>query len=163
VNYRALVIYDSLTGNWTVGTPPPSEITGSAAAAATNGSLAPQQIYFQGTTANYAYNPNNDSWQTGIPMTTNRIDFGVVSLDDQLYVIGGYTGNTNNVNSTAANEQYTPMGYGTPEPTPTYSASPTSPEQGSSYLAVLIVLIILAIIGLIIAGTVARVRKQKTV
>ena len=159
VNYRALVIYDSLTGNWTVGTPLPSAITGSAAAVATNGSLAPQQIYFQGTTANYAYNPRNDSWQTGVPTTTNRIDFGVVSLDDQLYVIGGFTGNTNNVNSTGANEQYTPIGYGIPTPTPTFAPTPKPSEQGSTYWAVLIVIVIL---GVIIAFIAAKTRNTKT-
>jgi hypothetical protein len=155
VGYRGLLIYDSLTGNWSVGAPPPSEIVGSAAAAVTTGALAPKQIYFQGSIANYAYSPDTDSWQIGVPMPTNRTDFGVVSLNDQIYVIGGYT---NDVNSSAANEQYTPIGYGTPYPT--CSPSDKSAGQAGGYLF----LIILTIIGaVIIVDAVARARKQKTV
>jgi len=77
------------------------------------------------------YNPSNDSWTRGAAMPTGRTDFGIVNLDDTIYVIGGYTytlspwvsmgiyGGTligGPMTPTATNEQYVPSGYGTPDP-----------------------------------------------
>ena len=119
IGYRALLIYDSVNGNWSLGTPAPSDITDSCAASVTSGLVAPERIYFLGPTANYAYNPHTDSWQAGAPMLTNRIDFGVAVLNDQLYVIGGYTFDSKSESyfaASAINEQYTPIGYGITPP-----------------------------------------------
>jgi N-acetylneuraminic acid mutarotase len=125
-------IYDTEADTWSFGTPVPTPVV-SAEAGATSGVLAPKRIYVIGGRVNYTndgislnqvYNPQNDSWTVGEPMPTARFQLYMTVLNDQLYVMGGapffaigpYC---------YENEQYTPIGYGTPEPgTPEPSASP---------------------------------------
>jgi hypothetical protein len=128
-----------VNGNWSLGAPAPSDITDSCAAAATSGLVAPERIYFLGPTANYAYNPENDSWQAGLLMLTNRIVFGVAVLNDQLYVIGGYTFDSKSegyVAASAINEQYTPIGYGITPPEVSI-ISPVNKEYNTSNLSLI--------------------------
>lgn len=50
---------------------------------------------------------------------THRMDFGVTVVNDILYVIGGYYISepvSGRVMPTSANEEYIPIGYGTPDP-----------------------------------------------
>ncbi len=138
-------IYNTRTDSWTIGNPSPSAVEG--AAGATSGSFAPVRVYFfglngwmdQGPMPNRIYDPKTDNWTFGANVPTNRMSFGVVVLNDTLYVIGGrsltfpYPGDYDIVTQSAANEQYTPVGYGTPDPSyqpisPTPSTSP-SPTQ----------------------------------
>jgi hypothetical protein len=134
-------IYDTHTGSWSEGTPPPLGVA-SGGAVATTGVLAPERIYLIGAQGGLAdlntppfptqiYNPSTDSWTLGASMPTGRTDFGMVNLNDTIYVIGGYTytlspwvsmgiyGGTiigGPMVPTAVNEQYVPNGYGTPDP-----------------------------------------------
>jgi N-acetylneuraminic acid mutarotase len=113
---KALLIYDSSGGSWNLGSPAPSGVP-YGVAAITSGFIAPKRIYFLGPSCNYAYDPENDSWQIGIPLPTLRAYFSSVIVDDKLYVIGGYTSKSGDFTiSSAVNEVYTPFGYGTVPP-----------------------------------------------
>jgi len=112
---------------------------------ATTGVKAPKRIYIFGADrwwwdlslpgfAGKSYDPKTDSWTSCTAMPTGRVGFGVAIVNDKLYAIGGYTPKIgNNVAVSAANEQYWPFGYGTPDlssPSPLPTASPTlSPSQ----------------------------------
>jgi N-acetylneuraminic acid mutarotase len=113
---KALLIFDSSGGSWNLGSPAPSGIQ-YGVAAITSGFIAPKRIYFLDPTCNYAYDPENDSWQIGVPMPTLRAYFSSITVDDKLYVIGGYTSKSGSFAiSSAANEVYTPFGYGAVPP-----------------------------------------------
>jgi N-acetylneuraminic acid mutarotase len=113
---KALLMYDSSGGSWNLGSPAPSGIQ-CGVAAITSGFIAPKRIYFLGPTCNYAYDPENDSWQIGVPMPTLRAYLSSVTVDDKLYVIGGYTSKSGFFTiSSVANEVYTPFGYGAVPP-----------------------------------------------
>ncbi len=137
-------IYDPATDSWSQGTSSPSYIIGEAVA--TTGASAPKRIYVlispvytsfgpQSPCRVQVYNPANGEWTTAANITTARSYFGATILNDKIYAIGGAIYNELGVGPTiAANEQYTPIGYGTPEPTPSPSPSPspTSSQSPSS-------------------------------
>ena len=119
-------IYDTQTDKWSAGTPPPSS-QGGGAAGATTGVMAPKRVYVFGERANLkpgentgfvrVYNPKNDGWTYGADSPTDRYNFGVTALNDTFYVIGGHTYNLlGNFAPTGVTEEYTPIGYGTPDP-----------------------------------------------
>jgi N-acetylneuraminic acid mutarotase len=146
-------IYDTQTGNWSFGAPPPSAVY-EGAAAATTGAFAPIRIYFfglrgfmyQGAMPNRVYDPKSGSWTLGAEVPTNRMGFAVAVVNDIIYAIGGrsYTfpypaDSPYIITQSAANEAYTPIGYGTPDPdykpptpspTPNPSASPSPTASG---------------------------------
>jgi hypothetical protein len=140
-------VYDPETDNWTQRTPG----TGRqwfTNAGATTGVAAPKRIYVFGFDSNIwplslpgfvsaAYDPETDSWSDVAPMPTGRASVGVAVVNDTLYVIGGYTPFIgNNIHASAANEKYTPIGYGTPDspsPSPTHSSTtPPAPTATPS-------------------------------
>jgi hypothetical protein len=113
---KALLVFDSLGGRWSLGSPAPSGVS-LGVAAITSGFIAPKRIYFLGPDLNYAYDPENDSWQIGVPTPTLRAYFSSVMVNDKLYVIGGYTSKSGFFTiSSAVNEEYTPFGYGAVPP-----------------------------------------------
>ncbi|MCL5876659.1 MAG: hypothetical protein M1540_02470 [Candidatus Bathyarchaeota archaeon] len=141
------LIYDPNTDIWSEGASSPA-ITGYSTAAATSGINATKQIHVFGKTGDLwedkvsrtkVYNPATDTWTFGANMLTERLDFAVAVVNDVLYAIGGYTrkldashfGDT--ITLYATNEQYLPLGYGTPDPS--YDAPPKieviSPQQGA--------------------------------
>jgi len=135
LNLDTTQIYDTISDKWSLGKPAPV-IIWQAAAGATTGELAPKQIYVvggsvgfaAGSDQNYAYNPQNHTWIRAAPMPTARFNPSCAVVDDLLYVLGGGQG----MSGLAVNEQYTPIGYGTTDPTyqtptpqPTLSTSPT--------------------------------------
>ncbi len=107
-------IYNSETDTWSYGKEVPTAIL-STAAGATTGLLAPKRIYVLGghvgsnITSNLTqvYNPENDTWTTGTSMPTPRWSLGVAVVNDELYAIGGYDGET----ALSVNEKYTPADY----------------------------------------------------
>jgi N-acetylneuraminic acid mutarotase len=125
-------VYDPVTDNWTYVSSPPNSIGnafGKGAAAATTGELALKRIYALGQQGNLRqgeprgsnriYNPQNDSWTFGVNVPTDRINFGVAVVDDAVYVVGGGIATSWFVGTfgpIAVNERYTPVGYGTPDP-----------------------------------------------
>lgn len=122
-------IYNPLNDSWSMGAPMPTKVT-VATACATTGIMAPKAVYLFGgyVDSNYSrysasnltqvYNPENNSWSYGASMLSPRVEFAVANVNDSLYVLGG-----SNVGLGAphipSNEQYFPLGYGTPERTPT--------------------------------------------
>ena len=162
-------IFNPKNNQWTLGTPPPTP-TYQGAAGATTGSMAPKRIYFiGGGSANQIYNPNDDSWSTGASMPTPRNSLAVAVLDDTVYAIGGWHVDSGHL---AINELYTPIGYGTldpslsPEPTPSLSPTPTpsaEPEPQpepfpTALIAVVASIIIMAVVGV---GLLVYFRKRK--
>jgi len=121
-SYNLNQIYDTETDTWSNGTSPPTSV-GGGFAVATTGVFAPKLIYVlgqpgglrQGETLTFVrvYDPENDSWSFGADAPTNRYNFGVAVLNDTFYVIGGHNHNwiPGDFAPSAANEQYTPIGY----------------------------------------------------
>jgi len=133
-------IYDPATDSWSQGASPPRGIAG--VAGATTGALAPKRIY--GITApaylgsgpqspcyTQVYDPAKGEWATAANITT-RSSFGVAVVNDKVYAIGGVIYNfIGEGTPSAVNEQYTPIGYGTPAPSSSSSPSP-SPSPSAS-------------------------------
>jgi N-acetylneuraminic acid mutarotase len=132
-------IYDPLNDLWSIGSPPPTYFVGGSAGAVTTGVMASKRLYVfdspYGDMAampndplytNQVYDPKNDNWVAGVGIPTNREYFGVAVVDDIIYVIGGFSMTFPSMLSVykspsityyATNEQYTPFGYGSPDPT----------------------------------------------
>jgi N-acetylneuraminic acid mutarotase len=124
-------IYDPETDKWRMGAPAPSSIT-DGAAGATTGMMALKRIYvlgvldfmYQAAPPNRIYDPKSDRWTFGADAPTNRLNFGVAVVNDTLYTIGGIIRNHPyelsdaifTATPSAVNEQYTPLGYGSPDP-----------------------------------------------
>jgi N-acetylneuraminic acid mutarotase len=117
-------IYDPANNTWTRGAAMPGQVV-NAAAVATTGVNAPKQIYvfggasyelysMLGTSLTQVYYPQNDTWSYGTPMPTAREYLTAAVVDDMIYVIGGSVGLT--LTDVANNEVYTPIGYGSPDP-----------------------------------------------
>lgn len=116
VGYRVQV-YDPATNNWSIKSSAQANIW--ASAAATIGLSALKRIYFFDSKWTTVYNPTNDSWSVGASAPTPRPVAGAVAVDELIYVIGGRTGESGyyvDMRPSAVNEQYTPFGYGVPDP-----------------------------------------------
>lgn len=134
-NYSPVQIYDTETDTWSQGKRSP-RLDSDGVTAVTNGKFAPPRIYFftvaqygwvpYGSTdtsgssrrTTFIYNPETDSWSAGTITPDYRVDFATATLDDKIYTIGGYIFNnsqSNTVNASAKNIQYTPIGYENPE------------------------------------------------
>ncbi len=139
-------IFDPKTNSWSLGKPIPVPVN-QAAAGATTGTMSPKRIYViggrpyttgggEGSNITQIYDPETDTWTNGTDMSTKRYDLAVAVVNDLLYAMGGAS-----FSLTAANEQYTPIGYGTvtqppspspsPSPSPTQSPSPTPTPTAS--------------------------------
>ncbi len=107
-------IYNSETDSWSYGKKLPTAAF-VATAGATTGVLAPKRIYVLGgmvesnvaTNLNQVYDPETDTWTNGTSMPTPRWELGIAVVNDELYAIGGYNGETR----LAVNEKYTPADY----------------------------------------------------
>jgi N-acetylneuraminic acid mutarotase len=86
---------------------------GDGAAVETTGVNAPILAYVIGSNVNEVYDPAADNWTKVAAMPTSRGDFGLAVANDLIYAIGGFISGA----PSAVNEQYTPIGYGTPDPT----------------------------------------------
>ena len=136
-------IYDPETDTVSLGTPPlPDHVIG--VALATTGALAPKRICLldvrtelqvdtQAVTIQ-VYDPEVDSWAVSANMPTARVNVGFAVVNEKIYAIGGNSVTTSpgvypsypdvHITRYATNEQYTPFGYGTPDP----SYDGTAPE-----------------------------------
>jgi len=120
--------------------------------------------FMEATNTNQVYNPQTDTWSTGTSMPTARQGLGVAVVNDLIYALGGSfpangfsTTTSSDLNKRyttlgnakvtpvnfvpqeqcGVNEQYTPIGYGTPDPfyvppLPTPSQSPTPSQEPAS-------------------------------
>jgi len=108
-------IYNPETDSWSVGGPAPV-YTSSAVVVATTGVFAPKRIHVLDEDAHHVYDPANDNWTVGVPMPTSRGYAGIAIVNDTIFVVGGVNLPPDNIligemSSSAANEQYTPVGY----------------------------------------------------
>jgi hypothetical protein len=133
LNWKAKIeIYNPATDTWSLKESSPSTLLEggnwwSQAAVTTTGVIAPQQIYIffaryplysTNFPSTLAYNSSTDDWTVAVEAPTSRQNFGVVVLNDTVYVIGGrsydYPLSSDNyfyVTEEAVNEQYIPIGY----------------------------------------------------
>jgi hypothetical protein len=128
-------VYNPSTDGWSpVESSPSSFLEGSnwwsQAAGATTGVMAAKRIYvffarypYSTLLPTLAYTPSINAWAVAAAVPTYRQNFGVAVINDILYAIGGRTynypypdDNYFTVTEQAVNEQYTPIGYGTPDP-----------------------------------------------
>jgi N-acetylneuraminic acid mutarotase len=146
-------IYDAESDTWSFGTPVPTPVS-NAAAGATSGERAPKRIYVIGGRADYGgegislnqvYNPQNDSWAVGEPMPTARFELRMAVLNDQLYVVGGLPSFTYSTYCREF-EQYTPFGYGTPEPSASPQPQPSEPFPVEWIVAAVLTAAIISVI-----------------
>jgi len=141
-------IYDGGTDTWSLGTPLPHSSISDARPVATTGVNAPKQIYVFGGGETQVYDPESDSWTFGADTPTKHLAFGVAVVNDLLYVIGGFSQTYSDfpddwiygpkITLYATNEQYTPFGYGTPDPSYDITAPEitiASPENKTYYTA----------------------------
>lgn len=89
------------------------------AAASTSGVLAPKRLYFVGGSnethysgVTYVYDSEHNAWGTGAEIPTPRVYLTLAVLDDVLYAIGGFDGET----WLDVTEQYVPIDYGAVPP-----------------------------------------------
>jgi hypothetical protein len=133
LNWKATIeIYNPENNTWSLKESSPSNLLEggnwwSQAAVATTGVMAPEQIhiffakyplYSTNLPNTLTYNASTDDWAVEVEAPTSRQNFGVVVLNDTLYVIGGrsydYPLSSDNyfyVTAEAVNEQYIPIGY----------------------------------------------------
>jgi N-acetylneuraminic acid mutarotase len=120
-------VFNPKTGEWNMSAQLPN-VNSYGAAAATEGYMVPQRIFYIGgfssgefTGLNRVYFPENNSWNIAEPMPTARAYLSIAVVDDILYAIGGFDG----TNWLKVNEQYKPADYGTVAP----KVQITSPEN----------------------------------
>ena len=122
-----VLAYDTTNDSWSTGATAPMDAM-TATAGVTSGANAPKRIYFLDETGNYVYDPANDSWSTGAAMPTPRGFAGIAVINDTLYAVGGIiitSHGMGDMRPSPANEQYTPIGYGTVSPPPSLSPTPS--------------------------------------
>jgi N-acetylneuraminic acid mutarotase len=139
---RFILIYDAISDSWNIGSSSPT-YGFSATGGATSGVNAPKRIYFFDETATYVYDPECNTWTSGAPTPTARLCAKAIVINDEFYVVGGRTGQHGYItlmSPSAINEKYTPIDYGTPDPSyvaPTDSTAPKitvlSPENRTYY------------------------------
>lgn len=135
------LIYAAETDEWSYGASPPTSIR-FGAVVATTGLNAPKRIYVIGENSGLSqgeekcfvrvYNPATNSWAFGADIPTYRENLGITVVNDIVYAIGGTTHTDSVISSfepSAVNEQYIPIGYGTPDPASSPSPSPSSNQQ----------------------------------
>jgi N-acetylneuraminic acid mutarotase len=109
--FDSTLIYDTEKDAWSYGSPMP-RTPSFPAAAATTGLAAPQRIYvISYPNITQVYNPADDTWSTGAEMHTNRCTFGVATVNDRIYVVGGGSALFPELYFSGENEEYTPFGY----------------------------------------------------
>ena len=120
MNVNFTQIYDPSTDSWSFGAPMPTTVL-DAAACATTGIMAPENIYLFGgygsqssgvrvSSFTQVYNPKNNSWSYGAPMLSPRVDLAVANVNDALFVLGGSNTGLGGP-YTRNNEEYLPFGY----------------------------------------------------
>jgi len=156
-------IYNPENNSWNKGAPPPSIINGagggSALALATSGQMAPKRVYIlsqSSTIYNYSlqiYNPEDNTWSYGADLSAvcDYASGGVIN--DKLYVIGGVNRDTSTEDwyygitiPSAANEEYTPLGYGTIIPQGSSTPTSETAEPSNLIIPVATVLTVAAIV-----------------
>ncbi len=121
-------VYDPLKDSWSIlNSTIPYHATGLQGYAtfevsgdATTGISTPRRIYVFSENQTGVYNPANDSWTyAATTQLSNRAGYGVAVVNDTFYAIGGGIDPQRFFDTyypSARNDQYFPIGYGTPDP-----------------------------------------------
>jgi hypothetical protein len=148
-------VYDVQKDTWSEAAPP--SLPNIDAGGATSGIFAPKRIYIysEGDDSQaQSYDVDTNSWSNCAPVPTQRYQMKIAVLNDQLYVIGGYTLDYNNLISstifgpmpsqlpTALNEKYTPVGYRSVSPAPANSSIAPQTLPVIAFVAVLAVIVV---------------------
>ena len=130
-------IYDAETDAWTQGANPPEGGVKRGTVLLTTGEFAPKRIYISDTRLRI-YDPEGDNWTLSANKNIDRLNMAVVVLNDKLYAIGGnaYTypdptrsiGEKPIITTYTTNEEYTPFGYGIPDPSYSSAGTPSNIE-----------------------------------
>lgn len=157
-------IYDPTSDKWNLAEP---LIYGyvNPVVGVTSGVNAPKRIYVFGvnnrfwgdsaTLTGQSYNPNTNSWTECALLPNGQLGGGAVNIEDQLYVIGGSTPFIGGQSfSSSYNSLYTPIDYGTPDPSytpPLPTPTPTQPlEPFPTTLVLASVIIIIVGLGILV-------------
>lgn len=173
-SYGSLLIYNTSTDSWSQGARTPRlDVSGKASAVGSDST--PSRIYLftvapygwvpYGKTdisgsarrTTFVYTPQTDNWSAGTQSPGYRVGFSVVTLDDKVYVVGGFSFDSlpsNNVTTSAVTSVYTAIGYHsvTPLPKPTdasANASPTDSQTPTFLGAVLGTLVVVTVAALV--------------
>jgi N-acetylneuraminic acid mutarotase len=178
-NYTSFTqIYDPATDAWSTGASPPI-LFNTASVCVTTGVMASRRMYVfsNPNTApnaslhiNQVYDPETDSWASGAAVPTSRERFATAAVDDLIYIIGGFaitypdmsywsTGGVLNYFSTV--EQYTPFGYGTPDPSSSSPATTPPNNVQETFQATLVATASVATIAVIGIGLLVYFRKRR--
>src|SRR5665647_463463 len=117
-----LQIYDPSADTWSQGARPPQGGVSQKSAFTPTGEMSPKRIYIVDGNLRI-YDPTKNEWTLGPNRTTTSFFMGVALLKDRLYSIGGLTDERSGfisaqmpiITKYATNEEYTPIGYGTPD------------------------------------------------
>ncbi len=170
--YNLNLIYNTETDHLSEGSYPPSTVGAGGAVATVGSDSMPGNVYVLGANTNIRqgepgnfvriYNPANDSWSLGAsPELSHVFNFGVTSINDELYVIGGLTYDGFEYKPSDANQVYIPSGViageplNTPEPTVDHS-----PQDGLEPLLTPLI-ISTALIVVIGIGLLVYIKKYK--
>lgn len=153
-------IYDPTSDSWSLGAASPLWVS-RPGVGATSGVNALKRIYLFGgfnlknvyVEYTQVYDPVSDRWSAGAPMLTARAGPAVDVVDDTIFVIGGGIGGWFGGIGCDVTEQYTPFGYGAPDPSYTPSTNTVPPIAApKSSPAVLFAAISVGAAALTIAG-----------
>jgi N-acetylneuraminic acid mutarotase len=135
-NWTRTQIYYTKNDSWSLGASLLTVVPG-AAAGSTTGMMAPKRIYviggnqdsFPALNVTQVYDPDTNTWLFGAPMPIARDWLTIVALNDTLFAVGGSP--TFMTHSVVLIEQYTPFGYGTPDPSyvPPIESTPPEPSE----------------------------------
>ena len=148
-------IYNPETDSWSLGSQIPTGVS-FACAGVTSGEFAPRRIILLGGSAKpnislnltQIYDPEKDAWSNGTPMSNRRLGLAVVVVDDLFYTLGGYELTPDGGGRVLSNNDiYTPVGYGSPEPTvsPSFSPEPSNVEFPVFIVASIIIIAVCSI------------------
>jgi len=112
----------------------------------------------------HIYDPQTNRWTIGASMPTARGTFSVALVNDTLYALGG----TNNLlnpqaPTIAVNEQYFPLGYGEPAPSPSQNPTISPSTSQGTMIYYVIAAVVLIIILMIIVVTLFLRRRHSSV
>jgi N-acetylneuraminic acid mutarotase len=121
-------VYDPVANKWLPEIRAPMNFSSSAQIVATTGAYAPQRIHIVDSRQHYIYDTKEGTWNIGAPLLTPRDFFALCVFNDKLYAVGGVH---NDGWWSRKNEEYTPTGYGTPDPSYSPPPSPVHTQRPS--------------------------------
>jgi len=152
-------IYDPISDSWSLGEPLMFGFL-DPVIGATSGVNASKRIYVFGreyfTGANFtaqSYNPKTDAWTECALIPQGQLNGGAVFFNDKMFVVGGglpFIGEYTTPSS--LNSLYTPIGFGTPDPSYTPPPSTSNPTPSPEFETFPIAIVIGSIVIIVFVG-----------